>query len=147
VARALLGHTKGSQLLEQTYDKPKPHELAARAGDLSGLAAEVAHLAESRKPTEKHGAFTGKTPEQARPWGPISSPTGGAPPSNARGNAAEAGQEPPSDGEDSRKPEHEETDLLAAIAEDGERAAAFDLATRPIRKAGGAPPEPAKGVG
>lgn len=35
--RRLMGHTKGSTMLETVYDQPKPHELAARAGNLSSI--------------------------------------------------------------------------------------------------------------
>lgn len=40
-ARRLVGHSPKSQLLELVYDQPKPHELAARAGDLSTLTLQL----------------------------------------------------------------------------------------------------------
>jgi integrase len=70
-ARALLGHTKGSQLLEQTYDKPKPAELAARAGDLSALAAELGPIAESLQSTPAIRDFDGQKAASEWPWGPV----------------------------------------------------------------------------
>jgi integrase len=137
VARALLGHTKGSQLLEQAYDKPKPHELAARAGDLSGLTAEVASLASSRKSPAKSGVSSEKTAETPRPWGPLNTAIGGSAPPIAGINEGSDRQEPVKAGEDSREPTDEETDLLAAIAEHRERSAAFEQATRPLSKCQG----------
>jgi integrase len=41
VVRRLLGHSVSSTMLETVYDKPKPLELAARAGDLTGVLLEL----------------------------------------------------------------------------------------------------------
>lgn len=73
-ARTLLGHTKGSQLLEQVYDAPRPAELAARAGALPALASPLASLAESLQGTPIAPKNLVETRERHRPWGPGSYP-------------------------------------------------------------------------
>jgi integrase len=41
VVRGLLGHTAESVMLEAVYDAPKPHELAARAGELVTMTRQL----------------------------------------------------------------------------------------------------------
>jgi integrase len=70
-ARTLLGHSPKSQLLETVYDKPRPHELAARAGDLSALTVALAPIAESLQSAPKTSTSLGETRGSEPPWGPI----------------------------------------------------------------------------
>jgi len=141
-ARRLLGHTPGSQLLEAVYDKPQPLELAARAGDLSELSANIQIISESWKAGGKSPTYTDNTHESTRPWGPVSSPTPSLPPSITRGNDAGGGQEPPIAAEKTWNENQDETDFAAALAEGVERADVFALAARPIRKAESEPTPP-----
>lgn len=101
VARALLGHTKGSQLLEQTYDKPKPHELAARAGDLSALSAAIAPLGVDAPKSLQSPAKHAESHAAQRPWGPSNTPDGREDKHLADREAAKSGEHRARAGEES----------------------------------------------
>lgn len=131
--RQLLGHTPGSRLLEAVYDKPNPTELAARAGDLSGLTAEVAGLADSLMRSAKHGISTEKNGLGSRPWGPLHSPTWLVAPPEVPSKPDVTGQNGSGDDEESRNLDQDEIDFLAALAESSERALAWELIGTPVR--------------
>jgi integrase len=100
-ARALLGHTRGSQLLEQVYDKPTPLALAARAGKLEGLTAELAPFSKSLQAGPGSGDFTEQNATRETPWGRSSYPAGGAPQVLSSTSETETGRNEPSAGEES----------------------------------------------
>jgi len=94
VTRALLGHTAGSVLLEQVYDKPTPQALAARAGDLGALTAAVAPLADSLHSSARPPAFTEENQPVHRPWGRTSYPASEERQAVSGSGPAETGSEP-----------------------------------------------------